>query len=117
MSSRPPATDKGTTDRIEADHGDYWVRLVTKQALDREGLSMDNCVGKGDYDEKVGEEEMLSKSIWSLRKASGISYVTLEIEHYRTFSVKSMRGQINHDPARGLGQAAAPPHRCLQGGG
>lgn len=80
MSSRTPAGDKGTADRIEADDGGYWVRLVTKQALRREGVCMDNCLDSQGYgQDAAGDEEMVSDGFWSLRKADGLSYLLVEV--------------------------------------
>ncbi|MCJ2057308.1 hypothetical protein MKL09_12160 [Methylobacterium sp. J-048] len=96
MSVRAPATDLGTANRIAADDGGYWVRLVTKQALDREGACMENCLGRGDYDDKAGDESMTSDAIWSLRKANGVSYVAMEIENLR---IGSALGPHNSQPS------------------
>lgn len=80
MSERQPATDKGTADRVEADNGGYWVRLVTKQALRREGVCMGNCLDSQGYGQDLaGEEEMVSDGLWSLRKADGVSYLLVRI--------------------------------------
>ncbi len=75
-SNRTPAGEKGTADRIEADDGGFWVRLVTRQALDREGVSMRHCIGDGEYDDFVGDEDMAS-GVWSLRDGTGLSRLTM----------------------------------------
>ena len=80
MSERTPATEKGTADRVEADDGGYWVRLVTKQALKREGECMQNCLARGYHSDTAGDEEMVSDGIWSLRKVDGVSYLTVEVD-------------------------------------
>ncbi|MCJ2046336.1 hypothetical protein MKK58_17615 [Methylobacterium sp. J-078] len=81
MSERTPAGEKGTADRIEADDRAYWVRLVTKQALKREGVVMGNCLDSQGYGEHlVGNEDMVSDGFWSLRKADGLSYLLVEID-------------------------------------
>lgn len=78
--SRIPAGEKGTADRVEADEGAYWVRLVTRQALDREGKAMSNCVGDGEYDAAVGNETLTDDdAIWSLRCCDGVSIATVEV--------------------------------------
>jgi hypothetical protein len=99
VSHRTPATEKGTADRIEADDGGYWVRLITKQSFDREGQCMGNCLGGGSYDEKAGEEDMVSDAIWSLRKATGVSYLSLEVDGCcGRWSVDEMLGPKNSQP-------------------
>lgn len=101
MSDRTPATDKGTADRIEADNGGYWVRLVTKQALRREGACMGNCLDSRGYgQETAGEEEMVSNGLWSLRKADGLSHMLahVHIERGDAF-VGSAAGPKNNQPS------------------
>ncbi|MCJ2015529.1 hypothetical protein [Methylobacterium sp. J-076] len=83
MSDRTPATEKGTADRIEADDGGYWVRLVTKQALRREGGCMQNCLARGHYADTAGEEDLVSTEVWSLRKAAGLSYMDISVNVQR----------------------------------
>ncbi|KNY22655.1 hypothetical protein [Methylobacterium sp. ARG-1] len=96
MSERTPATDKGTADRIEADDGGYWVRLVTKQALKREGVCMGNCLDSGDYgSHTAGNEDMVSEGLWSLRKADGLSYLLVEVD------TNSERTEADIEEARG----------------
>ena len=77
-SNRVPAGEKGTADRIEADDGGFWVRLVTKQALDREGACMRSCIGDGEYDLYAGDEDIAS-GIWSLRDRAGLSRLTVQV--------------------------------------
>lgn len=79
MSDRTPATEKGTADRIEADDGGYWVRLLTKQALVREGECMQNCLARGHWADTAGEEDLVSTAVWSLRKADGVSYMDVSV--------------------------------------
>lgn len=98
MTERTPAGDKGTADRIEADDGAYWVRLVTWQALDREGACMDHCVGEGGYDKLVGGEDLTDDAIWSLRDRDGISILTVRIS---LGEVDYAKGPSNHEPGRG----------------
>lgn len=101
MSDRTPATDKGTADRIEADDGGYWVRLVTKQALKREGVCMGNCLDSGDYgSDHAGNEDMVSDGFWSLRKADGLSYLLVEID---------TMGEGNADIEEALGPKNSQP--------
>lgn len=90
--------DKGTADRIEADGGQFWVRLVTRQALDREGAWMDHCVGDGAYDGLAGSEYLTDDAIWSLRDADGTPRLTVEVTRNRVVSAKGYR---NHKPGRG----------------
>lgn len=98
MTERTPAGDKGTADRIEADDGGYWCRLVTRQALDREGACMDHCVGEGGYDKLVGGEDLTDDSIWSLRDRGGMSILTVRIW---IGEVDLAKGPSNHEPGRG----------------
>lgn len=103
MSDRTPATDKGTADRIEADDGGYWVRLVTKQALRREGECMGNCLNSMGYgSHSAGDEEMLSDGLWSLRQANGVSYLLVEVDvsyGRDRASVTEAKGPKNSDPS------------------
>ncbi len=75
----PPAGLVGTVDHIDAGDGWLVVRLLTKQALLREGMHMDHCLGDGDYDELAGDEDLTSDAIWSLRDPDGISRATLDV--------------------------------------
>ncbi|SFU92813.1 hypothetical protein SAMN02799631_03190 [Methylobacterium sp. 174MFSha1.1] len=93
-----PAGERGTADRVEADEGMYWVRLVTWQALDREGAAMRHCVGDGDYDALVGGEDLADNSIWSLRRADGFSVLTVRV---RCHVLDYARGYSNHGPGKG----------------
>lgn len=95
---RQPAGEKGTADRVEADDGAYWVRLVTRQALDREGVAMEHCVGDGGYDTLVGGEDLVDDSIWSLRTAAGRSVLTVRIWE---LELDYARGFANHGPGKG----------------
>lgn len=103
MSDRQPATDKGTADRVEADNGGYWVRLVTKQAMKREGVCMGNCLDSQGYGQGLaGEEEMVADGFWSLRKADGVSHFLIEVENYPKLGkagVKTGRGPNNNQPS------------------
>lgn len=75
----PPAGLTGTVDHIDAGDGWRLVRLLTKQALLREGLHMAHCVGDGDYEHLAGDEDLTSDSIWSLRDPDGVSRATLDV--------------------------------------
>ncbi|CAA2155739.1 hypothetical protein MBRA_01369 [Methylobacterium brachiatum] len=103
MSERTPATDKGTADRIEADDGGYWVRLVTKQALKREGVCMGNCLDSMGYGSRTaGDEDMVSDGLWSLRQANGVSYLLVEVDvsyDRDSASVTEAKGPMNSDPS------------------
>ncbi|WP_375462953.1 hypothetical protein [uncultured Methylobacterium sp.] len=103
MSDRTPATDKGTADRIEADDGGYWVRLVTKQALRREGVCMGNCLDSRGYGQGLtGDERMVSDGFWSLRKADGLSYLLIEIDTHSAGTqaeVENAAGPQNSQPS------------------
>lgn len=75
----PPAGLVGTVDH--QDGGDGWlvVRLMTRQALVREGRHMDHCLADGAYANFAGEEDLAGHSIWSLRDPDGLSVVTLDV--------------------------------------
>ncbi|MGU3339428.1 hypothetical protein ACLBXJ_15535 [Methylobacterium mesophilicum] len=105
MSDRTPAGDKGTADRIAADDGGYWVRLVTKQAHRREGVCMGNCLDSQGYGQHLaGNEDMLDDGLWSLRKADGVSHLLVELNDLcapdeRTARVENARGPKNSQPS------------------
>lgn len=79
----PPAGLRGTTDHVDAGDGWLIVRLLTRQAMDREGAHMGHCLGDGSYDELAGDEDFTSNAIWSLRDPDGVSWATLDI-HWHT---------------------------------
>ncbi|MEE7475935.1 hypothetical protein [Methylobacterium hispanicum] len=79
----PPAGLRGTTDHVDAGDGWLIVRLLTRQAMDREGAHMGHCLGDGSYDELAGDEELTSNAIWSLRDPDGVSWATLDV-HWHT---------------------------------
>lgn len=70
---RPIAGDVGTDIRIDCAEGHYWVRLVTKQAIRREGEAMRNCLRDGSYEDAAGPESFYDHSLWSLRDSTGAS--------------------------------------------
>ncbi len=79
MTSRQPAGDQGTADRIAADLNHYWVRLMTTGAIRREGACMLNCLAHCRVDDWVGDEDPLATSVWSLRDATdGVSIADVE---------------------------------------
>jgi hypothetical protein len=74
------AGDGGTADRIESVDGHYWVRLTTRDALDRESAAMGHCVGHGGYDTYVDMRISANGGgIWSLRAQDGRSVLTAEV--------------------------------------
>jgi hypothetical protein len=76
---RTPAGDLGTADRVECDHGHYWVRLVTRQAIVREGECLSNCCRGGSYSHYAGSENPTDDGLWSLRGGDGISIALAEV--------------------------------------
>lgn len=87
-ATRPIAGDVGTDNRIDCDDGHYWVRLVTRQAIRREGDAMLNCLRWGDYDGHAGTEDPTDENLWSLRDSEGKSVALLEYDgdsHSRMF--------------------------------
>ncbi|MGG3813864.1 hypothetical protein ABEV34_19765 [Methylorubrum rhodesianum] len=111
MSRRDPRTaagERGTADRVEAGDGRYFVRLVTRQALDREGAAMRSCLGDGSYDGEVGSESLGDDAIWSLRRATdGVSIATLQVAVWdaKRAAVTEARGYRNRPTGRGASQA------------
>jgi hypothetical protein len=105
MSERTPAIDKGTADRIEADDGGYWVRLVTKQALRREGVCMGNCLDNQGYGQSLADDEdMVSDGFWSLRREDGLSQLLVEIDvpcatDTFTACISQAKGPMNNQPS------------------
>ncbi len=75
---RKSAGDLGTVNRLAADDGFYWVRLMTAEAVRREGNCMLNCLRTTDISAVIGDEDPLSNSIWSLRDQRGVSVATAE---------------------------------------
>ncbi|TXM74847.1 hypothetical protein FV226_05605 [Methylobacterium sp. WL12] len=77
------AGDRGTANYLPVSRieGWYWTQLVTKGALDREGVVMGHCVGSRAYDRHAwtGEHQGPATGIWSLRDADGRSKVTVEV--------------------------------------
>jgi hypothetical protein len=101
MSARTPAGEKGTADRIEADDGGFWVRLVSKQALRREGVCMDNCLdSQGHGQHTAGDEDMVSDGFWSLRKADGLRHMLVQVHAQRPYaSIGNVAGPKNNQPS------------------
>lgn len=79
---RIPAGDLGTADRIEADDGHYWVRLVSKEAIRAEGMEMVNCLRHGHYDRLAGNDDPKKQSLWSLRDSGGRSIALADVCAY-----------------------------------
>ncbi|MDP3408103.1 hypothetical protein [Bosea sp. (in: a-proteobacteria)] len=105
---RVPAGDVGTSDRIEGDQGHYWVRLVTRQAIRREGDCMQNCLRDGRYDELRGSEDATDHGLWSVRDATGLSIALAEVKKpNRQHLVTSFLGFKNS-------VAPAPAYRQLR---
>jgi hypothetical protein len=78
------AGDEDNADRIESVDGHYWVRLTTKDALDREGEAMGHCIGRGGYDVYVDSADgARGGGIWSLRDREGRSVLTAEVHRTR----------------------------------
>lgn len=86
--TRTPAGLAGTVDHVDAGDGWLVVRLMTRQALDREGEHMGHCLGNGGYDECAGDEDMAGDCIWSLRDPAGMSRATLHVRHRRVVMAK-----------------------------
>ncbi|SDM65930.1 hypothetical protein SAMN05216360_10335 [Methylobacterium phyllostachyos] len=91
---RPPAGLAGTVDHVDAGDGWLVVRLMTRQALVREGEHMQHCLRHGSYSHLAGEEEMTGDAIWSLRDPRGMSRATLDV---RSRNVVMAKGKGNSD--------------------
>ncbi|MGE7156732.1 hypothetical protein ACQKJ1_23695 [Methylorubrum rhodesianum] len=75
----PPAGLAGTVDHLDAGGGWILVRLMTRQAIRREGEHIDHCLADRNYDHRAGEEDLTGSALWSLRDPDGVSWVTLEV--------------------------------------
>lgn len=91
---RAPAGLAGTVDHIDAGDGWLVVRLMTRQALVREGEHMQHCLRHGSYSHLAGEEEMTGDAIWSLRDPRGMSRATLDV---RSRNVVMAKGKGSSD--------------------
>lgn len=101
LSERPIAAEAGTDERIECPDGYYWVRIVTREALKREGEAMVNCLATKDHSDFIGHEKLSAPLVWSLRRVSdGRSIVDVEVFYLEVLQV---RGVANNKP----GPAAA----------
>ncbi len=71
--------DKGFIKTVASvpESGLTWVRLLTKEALKREGTLMGHCIGSGGYDRKLEDEK---KAYYSLRDAENQPHVTIEVD-------------------------------------
>ncbi|GEL44427.1 MULTISPECIES: hypothetical protein [Methylobacteriaceae] len=98
MAARTPAGEKGADSRIQCDNAWYWVRLITRAALAREGACMEHCVGDGDFDSLSGAEDLTDDAVWSLRDELGVSRLTAQVEDGR---VTRALGHLNHQVAKG----------------
>ena len=70
------------------------VRLLTSQALDREGIVMGHCIGQGGYDEGL---ENGSRQFFSLRDAKNQPHATLEVD-VPNHTVLQCQGKENKAP-------------------
>lgn len=119
-SDRTPAGEKGTADRVDADDGGYWVHLMTRQALDREGICMRHCIGDGEYDLYAGDEDIAS-AVWSLRDRTGLSRLTVQV---LLCQIEDAYGPDNHPIGKWeamqvkhlVGAYAAAGHRLMVDG-
>ncbi len=101
LADRPIAGEAGTDERIPCPDGYYWVRIVTREALKREGLAMVNCLATKDHADFIGHEKINAPLVWSLRRVSdGRSIVDVEVFYLEVLQV---RGVANNKP----GPAAA----------
>jgi hypothetical protein len=85
---------KDTVTIREMENGYRWVRCLTKQALDREGLLMNHCVGS--YAEVV---EMGRVEIYSLRDPKNLPHVTIEYDAGNRY-INQIKGKNNKRPIK-----------------
>jgi hypothetical protein len=86
---------------VEGLEGWSWVKVVSKEALEREGALMRHCVGS--YAERV---ERGACAVWSLRDVEGKPLVTVETSHVpRGVSMRQVKGFANSTPASSHAQA------------
>jgi hypothetical protein len=67
---------------------------------------MGHCLGDGGYDCLVGGEKIYDDSIWSLRRADGVSILTVRVQEHE---VDYARGPHNHEPNRGAAMQLRHP--------
>lgn len=104
----PPAGLAGTVDHLDAGDGWRLVRLMTRQAMDREGAHMDHCRGEGSYDRLAGEEELTGNAVWSLRDPDGVSWATLDVRCRTGVMAKGPGNRtVRRSAARRLGALVA----------
>jgi len=70
------------------------VRLLTVEALDREGVCMGHCIGQGGYDEKLKDGSL---AFFSLRDAKNQPHATLEVDT-KAHAVLQCQGKENKAP-------------------
>lgn len=73
---RLPACARGTDHRVEAD-GHYWVRLVTRRAMQAEGECLQNCLRHGHRLDHAGPDDLKDAALWSLRRAEDAVSIAL----------------------------------------
>ncbi len=104
----PPAGLAGTVDHLDAGDGWLLVRLMTRQAMRREGRHMDHCLADGTYDEFAGEEELTGNAVWSLRDPDGVSWATLDVRWHTVVMAKGPGNRtVRRSAARRLGALVA----------
>jgi hypothetical protein len=114
-----PAGLAGTTDHVDAGDGWLLVRLLTRQALVREGRHMDHCLADGGYALMAGEEDLAGDSIWSLRDPDGMSVVTLDVRRATVgrAQVVEARGPSNRPVRRSAARRLGPLVTAFRGAG
>lgn len=75
ITYRGPVTGKGRETIVQWPDGAVFERILSKQALEEEGSSMNHCVGG--YWPKVRRGESL---IYSYRDAAGVPQITIEVK-------------------------------------
>lgn len=88
--------DASTDVKVVHDAGDGWtiVKLMTPEALDREGHTMGHCVGQGAYYNALRNN---FAGIYSLRDPFGKSHVTMEIDRLGS-RLEQIKGKQNNCP-------------------
>ncbi|CUW88522.1 MULTISPECIES: PcfJ domain-containing protein [Rhizobium/Agrobacterium group] len=82
--------------------GHTLVQLLSRSALRAEGLRMRHCIGRGSYDELLGNPDV---GFFSVRTENGKPIATLEI---RSGFVRQFRGPTNIEPSGAVKDLVAP---------
>ncbi|AMD59389.1 hypothetical protein AWN88_14035 [Agrobacterium tumefaciens] len=82
--------------------GHTLVQLLSRAALRKEGLLMHHCIGRGTYDDLLGDPDV---GFFSVRNLDGKPLATLEV---RDGYVRQFRGPANGEPTDSVKDLIAP---------